>query len=326
MKVSIIIPIYNSEAFLEKCLDSLLKQKFRDFEALLINDGSTDNSIVICEKYAMKDQRFKVYTQLNEGVSVARNNGIKHAAGDWLIFLDSDDSLQEDSLSLIFGEVLGDEDFLVARAYLYNEKSIVEERYPFKRTFLEQVFTGEELALEYRYKHGSAYGCLFNRQFLYANNITFPVNIKNGEDSIFTTLCHLYAKKVRFLDIHLYNVNEREGSASRSWDIDRILHMNKNFEFLNNFLNINLNLTNDQRIIVNYNLLGVVSKMLHGVFSCFSFNNYILVRKIIKEGKPKRIFIGRYKKYKWRVALLNTSIDLYAVSLLVSKVIKKIKK
>lgn len=323
MKVSIIIPIYNSETFLEKCLDSLVKQSFNDFEVLLINDGSTDNSIAICKKYAIKDQRFKVYTQLNKGVSAARNNGIKHAIGDWLVFLDSDDSLQEDSLSLIIEKIIGDEDFLVARAYLYNGGSIIEERYPFKQTFLEQVFTGEELALKYRYKHGSAYGCLFKREFIIANNIVFPIGIKNGEDSIFTTLCHIYAKKVKFVDVHFYNVMERSGSASRSWTIERVLHMEKNFEYFNIFLSTNTELSDEQKIIINYNLFGIATKMFNGIFSDFSLKKYGLVRKAIRRWLPQKIYIGKQQKYKRKVKLFNTSIDLYVLLLFLNKIMNK---
>ena len=89
--VSIIVPVYNSEPFLERCLGSLKCQTYTDFEVILINDGSTDGSEVICRKYCDEDSRFKYYYQNNAGCSAARNNGIKHAVGDYIGFCDSDD-------------------------------------------------------------------------------------------------------------------------------------------------------------------------------------------------------------------------------------------
>lgn len=94
--VSIIVPVYNSEPFLERCLGSLKCQTYTDLEVIMINDGSTDGSEVICRKYCDEDSRFKYYYQNNAGCSAARNNGIKHAVGDYIGFCDSDDWLSAD--------------------------------------------------------------------------------------------------------------------------------------------------------------------------------------------------------------------------------------
>lgn len=90
-KISIIVPVYNTETFLEKCLTSLINQTLSDIEIICINDGSTDNSLAILEKYAKEDSRIKIITQENSGQSVARNNGIKNATGEYIGFIDSDD-------------------------------------------------------------------------------------------------------------------------------------------------------------------------------------------------------------------------------------------
>lgn len=96
IKLSIIIPVYNSEAFLEKCLTSLLRQTMSNFEILLINDGSTDNSLFICENFAANDTRVKVFTQSNAGQSKARNVGLDNARGEYITFVDSDDWVDRD--------------------------------------------------------------------------------------------------------------------------------------------------------------------------------------------------------------------------------------
>ena len=89
--ISIIIPVYNAEKFLSHCINSILEQSYINLEIILVNDGSTDNSLSICEYYALKDNRIKVFTQANKGVSSARNLGIEKAQGEWIYFVDSDD-------------------------------------------------------------------------------------------------------------------------------------------------------------------------------------------------------------------------------------------
>jgi len=86
MKVSIVIPVYNVEKYLKNCLDSVMAQQFRDFEAILVDDGSTDNSPSICDEYAEKDSRFRVIHKQNGGLSHARNTGVKAASGDYVFF------------------------------------------------------------------------------------------------------------------------------------------------------------------------------------------------------------------------------------------------
>ena len=99
--VSIIIPIYNSEKYLKKCIDSILEQKYNNLEIILINDGSTDNSGKICDRLAIEDKRIKVIHKLNEGVSIARNKGLEMAKGEYIFFIDSDDYIDENIISLL---------------------------------------------------------------------------------------------------------------------------------------------------------------------------------------------------------------------------------
>lgn len=97
-QISIIVPVFNAEKFLDKCVTSILSQSFRNFELLLINDGSKDNSGILCDQYALSDDRIKVFHKNNGGVSSARNLGIDKARGEWITFIDSDDWLETDFL------------------------------------------------------------------------------------------------------------------------------------------------------------------------------------------------------------------------------------
>ena len=98
--ISIIVPVYNVEAYLPQCLDSLINQTYQDLEIICVNDGSTDGSLEILQKYQSKDKRIKVVSQKNQGLSGARNTGISQATGEWIMFVDSDDYLLKDCVYL----------------------------------------------------------------------------------------------------------------------------------------------------------------------------------------------------------------------------------
>ena len=104
--ISIIIPIYNVESYLRKCLDSIMEQSFSYFELLLINDGSTDSSGQICQEYVEKDDRIRYFEKENGGVSSARNFGIKHSRGEYITFIDSDDWVDSDYLEVLYTTLL----------------------------------------------------------------------------------------------------------------------------------------------------------------------------------------------------------------------------
>jgi glycosyltransferase involved in cell wall biosynthesis len=101
-KVSVIVPVYNVELYLEECLDSIICQTFKEIEIILINDGSIDRSLDIMELYASKDSRITVLNQPNRGVSVARNAGIQHASGEYILFADSDDTIVPEAIEELY--------------------------------------------------------------------------------------------------------------------------------------------------------------------------------------------------------------------------------
>ena len=99
-KVSVIIPVYNVEKFLGRCLDSVINQTFKDFEIVCVNDGSPDNSAEILEQYSKLDERIKIITQINQGLSMARNNGVAASVGEYICFVDSDDVIHPQCLEI----------------------------------------------------------------------------------------------------------------------------------------------------------------------------------------------------------------------------------
>lgn len=213
MLFSIIIPVYNVEKYLRECLESVLCQTYRDWEAICINDGSTDGSATILEEYAAKDSRFKVISQPNGGLSAARNSGLEAASGDYVLFLDSDDYLEKDALRII-ADNLSDEDLLCFSGRRFFEESGEYE----KADILPQETF--ETGWEYYSKHALdkrnfAFVCVvlrcYRRAYLLENRLRFKPGIYH-EDNMFTPLACYYAKKVKVIPDALYDYRVRESS------------------------------------------------------------------------------------------------------------------
>lgn len=235
MKLSIVIPVYNVEAYLHKCLDSVLAQTLVDFEVICVNDGSTDGSLTIIEAYAAKDKRIHIISQPNSGLSAARNAGIKGASGDYLFFLDSDDWIEPNSLEVLSKSV-SDEDFVAFNGRRFFEDGRVEEP---DKGVSEPEMTGWNYYNKYALKtHKFHFVCvvlrLYKREFLLKNNLFFEKGIYH-EDNLFTPIACYYAKKIKVIPDSLYIYRIREGSITKKPNLkhitDTIIIANKLAEF-----------------------------------------------------------------------------------------------
>ncbi len=123
-KISVIVPVYNSELYLEECIESVLNQTYDNFELILINDGSSDNSKYICDKYEKKDNRVRVKHICNSGVSVARNIGISISTGDYIVFVDSDDYINPDMLKELYNYINKYNTDMVICDFMYYKNNV----------------------------------------------------------------------------------------------------------------------------------------------------------------------------------------------------------
>ena len=218
MKISIIIPIYNGSNCIENCLNSVYQQGLKHdcFEIVAVNDGSTDNSEEIVKAFSKRVDNINLINKENGGVSTARNVGIEAACGDFVLFLDVDDELIEGSLQSVYDYLCKntDIDMLITKQSRYNGKT---ERVVRNVNGLQErvVYSGVD-TYKYGYVRGNAGGAICRTEFIRNAGLLFPTGIKNGEDTIFFALVHVYAKKMVLLDLVLYRINEIEGSASRS--------------------------------------------------------------------------------------------------------------
>lgn len=207
MKISVIVPVYNAETFLCKCIDSILAQSFLDFELLLINDGSTDSSGKICDEYSRKDERIRVFHKENKGISATREFGINHAKGEYIQFVDSDDWIDKNMFLEMFSEAERTKADIVGCNFfeVYSqEKHPVQTFYKDKYQFFKAVLSNN---------WGVLWKILFKRKLFLDNNIHFPKGINGGEDYYVVTNLLFYAKNVSCVNKAFYYYNRCNSSS-----------------------------------------------------------------------------------------------------------------
>lgn len=195
MKVSVIIPVYNIEAVINRCIESILNQTIKDFELILIDDGSTDESGKICDNYQKKDSRIKVLHQENGGISNARNSGLKLASGKYIVFIDGDDYIEKEYLEricdsecdlIITGRTVRDANGKVLE---YN-KSLGDK--DVNSNTIEELFNENIL--------NCCYAKRFTRDIIEKNNIKFDEDLRIIEDTVFVIAYILHCKNVKMID------------------------------------------------------------------------------------------------------------------------------
>lgn len=228
MKISICVPIYNAELYLNTCLNSISKQTYKDLEIILVDDGSTDNSLDICNEWAKCDTRIKVIHKENEGVSVARNTALDIATGDYVTFLDSDDYLDLDIVEKCANCIneYNNVDFLYKFGY-----SIIEGEHKISgpRLFADGITYPEMLSYAMypsnkKFQLGkffrSVWGTVFNLKIIQKNKIKFPIDLYIGEDAIFLMRYFTYTKSIKIVCSEGYNYRIVSNSAVHRYKKD----------------------------------------------------------------------------------------------------------
>lgn len=223
-KLSIIIPVYNVEKFLHKCITSIINQKFKSFELILINDGSTDKSGEICEYYAKKDSRIKVIHKQNSGVSDARNAGIDIAKGTYISFVDSDDYVNEYMFEKLYDSTSHEQFDLIVSGIIFERKNNTEWQNKIMEyeafDFRGFNFIIKELFLSYLLYNPVAK--LYKKDIIERNNIRFRSDMSFGEDPVFNCEYIKYISSLKTIDKCYYNyVKHGEISLSNRYDSNK---------------------------------------------------------------------------------------------------------
>ena len=181
LRFSIIVPVYNIEKYLPSCIDSVLSQSFYDYELILIDDGSTDNSGFICDKYAEKDNRIKVIHKENGGVSSARNLGLDNAKGEWITFVDSDDWIGKNYFQILENDINEEIDWV-----LINLIKSYDKHQTLITKFINNKLIKSDF-LEFHSIYPDYFGptAKFYKNSFIKNIISFDKNLSYGEDTLF---------------------------------------------------------------------------------------------------------------------------------------------
>lgn len=215
MRFSIIIPAYNAEAYLKRCLDSILSQNYSDYEVIVIDDGSTDGTSNILVQYP----QVKVISQANHGMATARNRGLEVAQGDYILFVDSDDRLCPNALANLAPHLDG-EDIVGFGTQIYNESNGIYTDNPIQPT---AATAGWDYFNHHRLTPSPVhFVCIwqraYRRAFLEENNLRFTDGLKRAEDDLFTTMAMLHARSIKTIADYIYTYHVRQGSITRTED------------------------------------------------------------------------------------------------------------
>jgi len=252
-KISVIVPVYNAEKYLEQCATSLLSQTCLDMEIILVNDGSTDSSRLMCDGYcAAYPEIIKVIHQKNAGVSAARNAGLDAATGEWICFVDSDDWVEPDMIETMLAHSESADVHIYGHYKKYLYKTIT---WKYSNNALS-----EETKKNYRHQkqiliNSAVWGKLIRRSLIEKINLRFCIGLPRGEDQIFLLYVIHHAEKVMLHENIFYNYRMVASGAVNKWRADTIavenLFQKEYFEFVDKFFSGEENLLMKQTLAID---------------------------------------------------------------------------
>ncbi len=278
-KLSIIIPVYNVEKYISKCLDSILNQTFEDFEVICINSNSPDNSMEILSEYAMEDKRIKIICQEDNGPGAARNLGLAHAKGEFISFVDGDDWIELNTLEPMFKNFSKDVDL-----FCFGANIIINDNYELDEKKLRIIGNLREYHIP---KHDgelklnnaimkditvNVWGKIFRNSIIKQNNIKFLTTLKYSEDVNFLYKYILISKKAFFINKCLYNYRQRADSSMTKITQRDIFHLAESCNAIYdvyNFLNSKKILSEKIEIFLYFLYIG-----FYDDYSCCNSENY----------------------------------------------------
>lgn len=216
--ISVIIPVYNVEKYLPRCLESVINQTYRNIEIIVVDDGSHDNCGKICDEYALKDDRIIVIHKKNAGVSCARNDGIETAKGRYICFVDSDDYVMPDYVEKLYKALVDNDADIVTCDYYRNAGNElmkdVSADFPFQVIENDCQFFYDKSIIEFRAQ--VPWNKIFKADIISENNVRFLSDIPLGEDSLFVIEYIEYAERACFIEEKLYVYTDSDTSVCKS--------------------------------------------------------------------------------------------------------------
>ena len=276
VKVSVVVPVYKVEKYLERCDNSIIKQSLSELEIILVDDGSPDNCGIMCDSFADKDNRIKVVHKANGGLSSARNAGLKIATGEYIGFVDSDDDIETDMYEKMYNAALKYKvDFVMCDYQRINSNSTnfnktldIDSGFYDKEKIRSDIFPA--LIMGSNIDYGpllSVCLCLYKRQFLTDNSITFANDVKWSEDNLFSAIVGYKCNSFYYLKTeYLYHYYSNPGTITTSYRAGAWNVYCKMNEYLHNFFDqiSDYDFSEQLKIHMLYyacNCLGMASKL-----------------------------------------------------------------
>lgn len=294
IKYSFIVPVYNTSKYLKRCLDSILKQSFKDYEIIIVNDGSTDDSFKIISKYEKKNDNVKVITQKNQGLSMARNNGVKKATGEYLIFIDSDDYVEKNLLKEIDKEIDGVE---VLRYQVVTEDEDGNNKKEFKEEPFDVMsgFDAFKYISSYHFVE-PAWCYVYKKDYYTENKFSFKKGVYHEDFGLMPYVIYK-ARKVKSINYVGYHYITRRGSIMNNMDYTKTIK--KAFDLLEQYKTLRLFSKNINK-----------KNNMDDYYLSYISNSAIVKARELK-GKERKEYVAELKKLNaFDGVLVNTKVRM----------------
>lgn len=316
IKISVIVPIYNGEKYLYKCIDSILNQSLHDIELILVNDGSTDGSKMICHEYKVIDKRVKIIEQENRGVSFARNRGLEVCNGEYICFIDCDDYIPNNYLEKMYSKCISNNVKMAA----CNIESITEDNnIIWEKVMNEGIYTKEEIMkelLEFKSFNAGPCGKIFHKSI--KEQVKFP-NLKTYEDLVFVYRAIYILGDIYYTnEIDYFYIHRDNNSAMQSFIKNPTTDIIKAAYEIIDFIDINMPQIFDtsfygiiSQVMMYLNVINKIDK------KWIKNSNKLYIdesQKLLKKYR-KKLFINKSIHYKEKILFIifSYSLNLYKI-------------
>lgn len=326
--ISIIVPVYNVAPYIADCVDSILSQSYRDIELILVDDGSTDYSGTICDKYAQQDSRVRVFHLKNGGVSAARNFGMKQAVGEYFMFVDSDDELMPGALNEITQCLVCDADVIIFGIKVVSrdgEKLMIPE----SGIYDQKAFGNVYIELYKSFIINSPVNKVF-RKSLVGADVSFPLHMSLGEDLIFCNAYLRCCKKIVTIEkvLYLYKQREAESLTTKYHDNLFAIYQEHYWDIVDTMKQFNplwdRKYCRDLYLMYAWYIKQTINEVWHPQNKKNTFQKYREIRTICKSDFTKECVAYIKPKTMYDVLLKYRSAMLFCIYTFASKVRAKI--
>lgn len=307
ISVSVIIPVYNAGKSLRRCIRSVLAQTVENFELLLVNDGSTDNSAAICDEYAAQDARVRVIHQSNAGVSSARNAGLDASEGEWVVFIDADDHVEKLYLESLLSQTRSSGvSALVMQGFRKIYPDGLEEQMDLGNSVARGASMRRLFSEQPIFEFGYPFGKLYNRVILEKHHLRFDTHLKYAEDMIFMLQYIQYVDSVIFIPGTHYHYQVNASSLSQRYNSHE-----SEFRCFKRFMELNESISNHFGFSVTPESLRYAAlQLMRSIYALY-----------ISKGKSTSSRIKIIKKLK--IQYIEFIRNNYIPSIPLFKIIKK---